>query len=104
MLPSSWAHASGAEADPVYAAIEAHRAAYDALADAWDRTGNLRWRADPDEAEKTELRRVSDLERMEEQTHNALLLIRPSTKAAGVAVVRHIAEYGLASAEIQRGS
>jgi len=98
---SSWAQASGAEADSVYAAMEAHRQAYDAMAEAWDSTRSFRWRTDPDEAEKAEIRRVSDLERMEEQTHNALLEVRPGTKTAAIAVVRHIAEYGLASVEMQ---
>jgi hypothetical protein len=101
-LLSSWgAQASGTGTEPVYAAIEAHQAAYDALMDAWNTTGSVRWRDDLDEAEKAELRRVRVLEQMEEQTHNALLLIRPNTKAAAVAAVQHIAEYGLATVEIQ---
>lgn len=101
LLPSSWAHASGTEADPVHAAIETHRQAHDALMDAWDRTSGFRWRDGLDEAEKAELRRVSDLEQLEEQTHNALLAIRPGSKAAAVAAVQHIAEYGLATAEMR---
>ena len=101
LLPSSRAHASGAEADPVYAAMETHRQAHDALMDAWDRTSSFRWRAGLDEAEKAELRRVSDLEQLEERTHDALLAIRPGSKAAAVAAVQHIAEYGLATAEMR---
>jgi hypothetical protein len=98
-LLSSWAQASAA--DPIYGAIEAHREAYDALMDARDETGSLRWRDDLDEAEKAELRRVSDLERLEESAHNALLAIRPGSKTAAVAAVQHIAEYGLATAEMR---
>jgi hypothetical protein len=104
-LPLAGAFLSLAEqasgVDPVYAAIEAHRQAHDALMDAWDRTSSFRWRAGLDEAEKAELRRVSDLEQLEECTHNALLAIRPGSKAAAVAAVQHIAEYGLATAEMR---
>jgi hypothetical protein len=44
---------------------------------------------------------VSDLERREEEAHNALLAIRPSSKGAAIAAVEHVAEYGLATAEMR---
>jgi hypothetical protein len=87
--------------DPVYRAIEAHREAYDAMAEAWDASASLRWLTEPDEAEKAELHRVNALEMAEEETHNALLAIMPATKASAIACVQHIAEYGLASTEMQ---
>ena len=91
-------------ADPVYAAIEAHREAYDVFMDVWDRTRgmmDLYDRAETDKAAAAERRRFSQLEMAEESTFNALLATRPTTKAGAIACVEHVADCGLATEEMR---
>jgi hypothetical protein len=91
-------------ADPVYAAIERHRQAYDVFMDVWGRTRgamDLYDRAKTDKAAAAELRRFSELERAEETAFHALLATRPTTKAGAIACVEHVADCGLATNEMR---
>jgi len=81
--------------DPVYAAMERHRQAYDTLMDAWAQTrGGLDLE---DEADK---RRWYDVGTAEEDTFKALLTIKPCTRAGAIACVRHVADIGLVTDEV----
>ncbi|HLX99277.1 MAG TPA: hypothetical protein VKR62_11295, partial [Roseiarcus sp.] len=96
LLPSSWAHASGAEADPVYAAMTAHRQAYDVFCELWDLThGGMQTE---DEASK---RRWYEVNNAEETTFNALLATKPTTKAGAIACVEHVIDIGRATDEMR---
>jgi hypothetical protein len=91
-------------ADPVYAAIERHRQAYDAFMDVWGGAhGGLALcdRAKIDETAVAELRRFSELETAEEEAFHALLATRPVTKAGAIACVEHVADCGLATDEMR---
>ena len=91
-------------ADPVYPAIERHRQAYDVFMDVWDQTRgamDLYDRAKTDKTAAAELRRFSELERAEESAFRALLATRPTTKAGAIACVEHVADCGLATAEMR---
>jgi hypothetical protein len=96
LLPSSWAHASGAEADPVYAAMETHRQAYDVFSELWDLThGGL------DIEDETKKREWYEVNYAEEATFNALLATKPTTKAGTIACVEHVIDIGLATDEMK---
>jgi len=89
-------------ADPVYAAMERHRQAYDVFMDLWDKTHaglDLHDRTDPEA--KTEALRFRDLETAEGEAFNALLVIKPTTKAGAIACVAHVADCGLATDEMR---
>ena len=99
----SWAGASELVADPVLAAIERHRRAYDAFMDVWGQTNvsALYDRAKADEGAAAELRQFRELETEEEASFSALLATRPARKASAIACVKHVAECGLASDEMR---
>ena len=81
--------------DPVYAAMERHRQAYDVLMDAWAKTrGGLLLE---DEADK---RRWYDVGTAEEDTFKAVLATKPTTRAGAIACVRHVADIGLVTDEL----
>lgn len=93
---SSWAHASGAEADPIYSAMTAHRQAYAVFEKLWDLThGGLYIE---DEASKRQWYEVNNAE---EATFNALLATKPTTKAGAIACVEHVIDIGLATDEMK---
>jgi len=82
-------------ADPVYAAMERHRRAYDVLMDAWAQTrGGLLLE---DEADK---RSWYDVELAEEESFHAVLATKPTTRAGAIACVRHVADIGLVTEEV----
>jgi hypothetical protein len=81
---SSWPQANGAEADPVYAAMEVHRRAYDVFSEWWDLTHGGMYTED--EARKREWYEVNNAE---EATFNALLATKPTTKAGAIACVEY---------------
>jgi hypothetical protein len=99
----SWGAAGGSIADPVVAAIERHRRAYDAFITVWSQTPVLalydRAKADSDAAVK--LQRFRELEAEEEAAFSYLLATRPATKASAIACVKHVADCGLASDEMR---
>jgi hypothetical protein len=99
----SWGAAGGFVADPVLAAIERHRQAYDAFMDVWGKTHVLTLydRAGADEGSAAELRRFRELETAEEELFSALLATRPATKAGAIACVEHVADCGLATDEMR---
>jgi hypothetical protein len=78
----SWAEAGPAVADPILAAIERHRQAYDALQEVWGKTRvfDLYDRAKADEGAAAELRRFCAIELEEETAFSSLLATRPATK------------------------
>jgi hypothetical protein len=98
-----WAGTGALVADPVLAAIERHRRAYDAFMVVWGETNvsGLYDRAKADEGAAAELRRFSELETEEAAAFSSLLATRPATKASAIACVKHIAECGLASDEMR---
>ncbi len=82
-------------ADPVYAAMERHRRAYDTLMEEWAKTrGGLDLE---DEAEK---RRWYDVGTAEEDTFKAVLTTKPTTRAGAIACVEHVADIGLVTEEV----
>jgi hypothetical protein len=90
-------------ADPVYAAIERHRQAYDVFMDTW---GQTNWatvydRIKTDEEAAARHRRYCELETAEEEAFHALLATRPTTKAGVIACVEHVADCGLATDEMR---
>jgi hypothetical protein len=89
--------------DPVMAAIERHRRAYDAFITVWSQTPVLalhdRTKVDSDAG--AELRRFHKFETEEEEAFSALLATRPGTKASAIACVKHVADCGLASDEMR---
>ena len=95
----SWGAAGGSIADPVVAAIERHRRAYDAFMTVWNQTPVLalydRAKVDSDAAVK--LQRFRDLETEEEAAFSSLLATRPTTKASAIACIKHVADCGLAA-------
>jgi hypothetical protein len=95
--------ANASIADPVYAAIERHRQAYDVFMDAWGQTHVLTLydRAKADEGAAAELRRFRELEIEEEAALSSLLATRPTTKAGAIACVKHVADCGLATDEMR---
>jgi hypothetical protein len=99
----SWAGAGALVADPVLAAIERHRRAYDAFMDVWGQTNvsGLYDRAKADEGAAAELRRFGELETEEEAAFSSLLATRPATKASAIASIKHVADCGLASDEMR---
>jgi hypothetical protein len=91
-------------AEPVLAAIERHRQAFDVFMDVWGRTHGglaLYGRSDADEAAAAELRRFRELETAEEDAFSALLSTRPVSIASAIACVRHVADCGLATNEMR---
>jgi hypothetical protein len=99
----SWVAASALVADPVLAAIERHRQAYDLFMEAW---GETNWatvydRIKTDEVAAARHRRFCELERTEEKTFRALLATTPTTKAGAIACVEHVAECGLATDDMR---
>ena len=99
----SWAGAGALVADPVLAAIERHRRAYDAFMEVWGQTNvsDLYDRANAEEGAAAELRRFRELETEEEAAFSSLLATRPATKASAIACVKHVADCGLASDEMR---
>jgi hypothetical protein len=95
-LISSWAQASEAEADPVYAAMEAHREAYGVFSEWWDLTHGGMYTED--EASK---RQWYEVQNAEEATLKALLATKPTTKAGAIACVAHVADYGPVTNELR---
>ena len=82
-------------ADPIYAAMERHRRAYDTLMEEWAQTrGGLLLE---DEADK---RRWYDVGTAEEESFHALLATKPTTRAGAIACVRHVADIGLVTEEV----
>jgi hypothetical protein len=79
---ASWAGAGALVADPVLAAIERHRRAYDAFMEVWGQTPVLALhdRATADSDAAAELREFRELETEEEAAFSALLATRPATK------------------------
>jgi hypothetical protein len=100
---ASWGSSSGSVADPVVAAIERHRRAYDAFITVWSQTPVLalydRAKTDSDVAVK--LRLFRELETEEEAAFSSLLAIRPATRASAIACVKHVADCGLATDEMR---
>ena len=81
--------------DPVYAAMERHRQAYDTLMDAWAQTrGGLLLE---DEADK---RRWYDVGTAEEESFHVVLSTKPTTRAGAIACVKHVADIGLVTEEV----
>ena len=99
----SWAGAGALVADPVLAAIERHRQAYDAFMDVWSQTSvsALYDRAKADEGAAAELRQFRELETEEEASFSALLATRPARKASAIACIKHVADCGLATDEMR---
>jgi hypothetical protein len=99
----SWGGAGASVVDPVVAAIERHRRAYDAFITVWGQTSvmGLYERASTDERAAAELRRFNELETEEEAAFSALLATRPVTKASAIACVKHVANCGLATDEMR---
>jgi hypothetical protein len=99
----SWAEAGPAVADPILAAIERHREAYDAFMDVWSKTDMLTLydRAKADESAVAELRRFREIEIEEEAAFSSLLATRPPTKGSAIACVLHVADCGLATDEMR---
>jgi hypothetical protein len=99
----SWAGVGALVADPVMAAIERHRRAYDAFMEVWGQTkvSDLYDRANAEEGAAAELREFRDLETAEETAFHELLSTRPATKASAIACVKHVADCGLASDEMR---
>ena len=82
-------------ADPVYAAMERHRRAYDVLMDAWAQTrGGLLTRGRGRQAQL--VRRGT----AEEDSFKAVLATKPTTRAGAIACVRHVADIGLVTEEV----
>jgi hypothetical protein len=73
-------------ADPLLAAIEHHRQAYDAFMEVWGQTNvlGLYDRANAEEGAADELRRFRELETQEEAAFASLLATRPATKASAI--------------------
>jgi hypothetical protein len=91
-------------ADPVLAAIERHRRAYDAFMDVcWGQThmSDLYNRAKVNEGAAAELRLFRELEIEEEASFSSLLATRPATKASAITCVKHVADCGLATDEMR---
>ena len=82
-------------ADPVYAAMERHRRAYDLLMDEWDRT-----RGGLDLEDETAKRRWYDVGTAEEDTFKAVLATKPTTRTGAIACVKHVADIGLVTDEV----
>jgi hypothetical protein len=101
-LPSC-AGAGALVADPVLAAVERHRRAYDVFMDVWSQTNvsDLYDRVNAEEGAAAELRRFRELETEEEAAFSSLLATRPATKASAIACVKHVADCGLASDEMR---
>jgi hypothetical protein len=99
----SWAGAGALVADPLLAAIQRHRRAYDAFIEVWSQTNvsDLYDRANAEEGAASELRRFRELENEEEAAFSSLLATRPATKASAIACVKHVADCGLASDEMR---
>jgi hypothetical protein len=99
----SWTGAGALVADPVLAAIERHRRAYDAFLEVWGQTNvsDLYDRANAEESAAAELRRFRGLETEEEAAFSSLLATSPATKASAIACVKHVADCGLASDEMR---
>jgi hypothetical protein len=99
----SWAGAGALVADPVQAAIERHRQAYDAFMEVWGQTSvsDLYARANAEEGAAAELRRFRELETEEEAAFSSLLAMRLGTKASAIACVKHIPDCGLATDELR---
>ena len=99
----SCAGASALVADPVLAAIERHRQAYDRFMGLWGQTdvSDLYDRAKADEGAAAELRQFRELETEEEASFSSLLATRPATKASAIACIKHVADCGLASDEMR---
>jgi hypothetical protein len=95
--------AGASVADPVVAAIERHRRAYNAFIAVWNQTPVLALydRAKADEGAAAELRRFRELETEEEAAFSSLLATRPATKASAIACVKHVADCGLATDEMR---
>ena len=92
--------ANASLADPVYAAIERHRQAYDVF------MGQTNWatvydRINTDEEAAARHRRYCELETAEEGAFRALLATRPTTKAGAIACVEHVADCGPATDEMR---
>jgi hypothetical protein len=100
---ASWGSSSASVADPVVAAIERHRRAYNAFVAVWNQTPVLALydRAKADEGAAAELRRFRELETEEEAAFSSLLATRPATKASAIACVKHVADCGLATDEMR---
>jgi hypothetical protein len=100
---AAWGSTNGSVADPVVAAIERHRLAYEAFITVWSQTSVMalydRAKADSDAAVK--LQRFRELETEEEAAFSALLATRPATKASAIACVKHVADCGLATDEMR---
>jgi hypothetical protein len=90
----SWAGAGALVPDPILAAIERHRRAYDAFMEVWGQTkvSDLYDRPNAEEGAAAELRRFRELETEEEATFSSLLATRPATKASAIACVKHVAQ------------
>ncbi len=99
----SWAEGSAFVSDPVQAAMERHRRAYDAFITVWSQTSVLALydRAKADEGAVAELRRFRELETDEEEAFSSLLATRPTTKLGAIACLEHVAECGLATDEMR---
>ena len=92
----SWAGAGASVVDPVLAAIERHRRAYDAFMEVWGQTNVLELydHAEANEGTAAELQRFRELETEEEAAFSAVLATRPVTKASAIACVKHVADCG----------
>jgi hypothetical protein len=98
-----WAGAGASVADPVVAAINRHRRAYNAFITVWSETPvvGLYDRARTDEGAAAALRRFRELETEEEAAFSSLLATRPATKASAIVCVKHVADCGLATDEMR---
>jgi hypothetical protein len=103
LSPALWGGASALTADPILAAIERHRRAYDAFIEVWGQTPVLALydHANADEGAAAELRRFRELETEEEAAFSSLLSTRPATKASAIVCVKQVADCGLASDEMR---
>jgi hypothetical protein len=103
LSPPLWAGAGALVADPVLAAIERHRRAYDAFMEVWGQTNvsDLYDRAKADQGAAAELGALRELEIAEETAFHELLSTRPATKTSAIACVKHVADCGLASDEMR---
>jgi hypothetical protein len=99
----SWGGSGASVADPVVAAIDRHRRAYDAFITVWSQTPvvGLYDRARTDEGAAAALRRFRELETEEEAAFSSLLATRPATKTSAIACVKHVADCGLATDEMR---
>jgi hypothetical protein len=76
----------------------------DAFMDLWGATHggqDLHDRAKVDKAAAAKLQNFRDLEGAEEDAFHELMATRPTTKAGAIACLKHVAECGLATAEIR---